>query len=126
MLAKAGRHSLSDILAKTSITILFLSSCSPERPETQTYFSKVTKFPICKNAIVKNKKFGSYDYSKDPTYSVSILAKKDCLTDFLKIVGNKINKNCSNFDCRGFDKDSNLIDIKKIDNTEIEFTISFI
>lgn len=108
------------------VLILSLCACEPNRPETVAYFAQSSGIAICENAMIKNKRYGDYDYAKDPAYAVEIKASAKCLDGFSKRVGLIIKSDCDKGECHRFDERRNYIEIERHTSDRLYFVINFI
>jgi hypothetical protein len=94
------------MLRKSALLIFtsLLVSCS--RPETPTYFSKVTGLRLCADAKVHNVNAQAPDMSPgfDSIYIVDVTGKDNCLGSLLAEVSFRIGKQCSTHLCSGNDR----------------------
>lgn len=121
-------NSRSYILVSSIFILVSAAACSSKRPETASYFKEVTGISICKNASIKNKRYGPHDYASEPIYQVIIRSDQKCLTQLNDEIIDTFGIDCKfpiSDNCTFTDKKMNWYNIEKKSDGSLVFRLSF-
>ena len=110
--------------AIVAVAAFSLVSCGETRQESPAFFEKKTGLPLCSSAKISNKTVGDHDFETDFVYSVNINMDRKCEEQLISAISERLEVECKSLDyCNFMDKNSWSYEIKRLNASEINFTL---